>query len=386
MFSDRGGFAREPNALTVALEHRRAIGSAPLDLTLSNPTRAGIEALADPEWLALAATTATLYEPEPFGLATAREAVSRWMAAHAVALVPEHVVLTASTSEAYALLLKLLCDPGDDVLVPEPSYPLLEHLCRLESVHARAYALRYDGGWQLPIDELARMVGPRTRAIVLVSPNNPTGSFTKRAELAALAELGLPIVSDEVFALYPHREDPERTPSALAATRVLVFSLFGLSKLAALPQLKLSWIGVRGPSVVADEALARLEIIADAFLSVATPVQLALPAILSRHAPVTDAIRARLRTNLGALRALVAGTPVDLLDLEGGWYATLRLPATRDDEAWALGLLDEAGVLVQPGFLYDFHGGPYAVLSLLAPTADFSDGTARLVRYVRERA
>lgn len=335
-------------------------------------------------WERLPEVHAAAYAPEPFGLASARGAVSSWMARRGTPTDASRVLLTASTSEAYAFLFKLLCDPGDEVLVPQPSYPLLEHLSRLELVQARPYALRYDGRWHIPVDEVARAVTSRTRAIVLVSPNNPTGSFTKRDELAGLARLGVPLISDEVFAEYPHRDDPARAPSALLADGALVFTLFGLSKLAALPQRKLSWMAVGGPDAAVDEALSRLDIIADTFLSVATPVQLALPEILAAHAPVTEAIGARVLHNLAVLRARATDSPATVLDVEGGWYATLRLPATHDDEAWALGLLDQANVLVQPGYFYDFAGGSYIVVSLLGPEVDFAAGAARVIEYVRQ--
>jgi aspartate/methionine/tyrosine aminotransferase len=386
VLSERGAIRREPNALTIALARSAAAGRTPIDLTISNPTDAAFPVLSDPAWVERTVARSTRYDPAPFGIPLARDAIAAWMAAQAMPVPANHVVVTASTSEAYALLFKLLCDPGDEVLVPAPSYPLLDHLCRLEAVTTQAYPLRYDGRWHLSVGEIAERVGPRTRAVVLVSPNNPTGSFTKRDELERLAALGLPIVSDEVFGAYPLRDDPARSTSAVASANVLSFSLFGLSKLAALPQHKLSWLAVGGPPREVEEALARLEIIADAFLSVATPIQLALPAILSGHRAVTDAIGARLHENLAALRSAVAGTPIDLLDVEGGWYATLRLPATRDDEAWALDLLEHAGVLVQPGYFYDFAGGPHVVLSLLTPPDALTEGSKRLVRHVTESA
>lgn len=383
MFSRRSGIARNPNPLALAIGRAHAARRPAIDLTGSNPTEAGLAEIAR-TWGALHEPDASRYAPEPFGLANARAAVSAWMTRRGTSVDASRVILTASTSEAYSFLFKLLCDPGDEVLVPQPSYPLLDHLSRLEEVCARPYRLRYDGHWHVPVEEVARAVTERTRAIVLVSPNNPTGSFTKRDELAALARLGLPLLSDEVFAEYAHRGDPTRAPSALAAKGALVFALFGLSKLAALPQRKLSWVAVGGPDAVVGEALGRLDIIADTFLSVATPVQLALPAILAACEPVTAAIRARTAANLATLRGLVRESPATLLDVEGGWYATLRLPATRDDESWALALVEDAGVLVQPGYFYDFDDAAYVVLSLLGPEAEFGEGAARLVALVRQ--
>jgi aspartate/methionine/tyrosine aminotransferase len=386
VFSERSGFDRAHNRVELARRAAATAGRTLLDLTESNPTRAQLPGL-DAAFAALSAPAARVYEPEPFGLRSAREAASAWMArTHGVSVAPEQVVLTASTSEAYAFLFKLLCDPGDDVLVPTPSYPLFAHLAQLESVRAVGYPLAYDGRWHVTREALRRARTPRTRAIVTVHPNNPTGSFLSRAELADMAALGVPIISDEVFSCYAFTEDAARAPSAAAATDALVFSLHGLSKLAGLPQLKLSFMCASGPRAALDEALARLELIADAFLSVAAPVQVALPAILDAHAPVTQAIRARLERNLVRLRALCAGSAASLLHVEGGWYAVLRLPNVQSDERYALDFIEHAGVLVQPGYFYDFEGGPYVVLSLLTEDAAFEAGAARVLERVQHAA
>jgi aspartate/methionine/tyrosine aminotransferase len=293
-------------------------------------------------------------------------------------------VLTASTSEAYGFLFKLLCDPGDEVLVPRPSYPLFEHLAQLEGVRAVPYRAAYDGAWHVDVPSVRAAVSPRTRAIVTVSPNNPTGSYLKRDELDALAAMGLPIVSDEVFASYPLRPDPARAVSALEARGApLVFALGGLSKLAALPQMKAGWVAVAGEPGRVDEALARLEVIADAYLSVSTPVQHALPALLASRGAAHAAIASRTRANLGAIVPALAGSAASLLDVEGGWYATVRLPATRSEEAWVLDLLEQDGVHVHPGHFFDFASEAYVILSLLTPEQDFAEGLARLVARVR---
>jgi aspartate/methionine/tyrosine aminotransferase len=297
------------------------------------------------------------------------------------------VVLTASTSEAYAFLFKLLCDEGDEVLVPAPSYPLFEHLAQLEGVSVVRYPLAYDGRWHVPADELPRARSQRTRAIVCVHPNNPTGSFLTRHELAQLGGLGVPIISDEVFAPYPLCADAERVASAHcwpsgAGSTPLVFSLHGLSKLAGLPQLKLAWISISGPDASVELARARLELIADSFLSVATPIQLALPAILAASEPIRAAIRERLTHNLELLNTLLADSALTLLHVEGGWYATLRFPAVLDDEAWALDLLSNASVLVQPGYFYDFARGPFIVISLLTRGSAFREGVTRMLARV----
>ncbi|MET0343753.1 MAG: pyridoxal phosphate-dependent aminotransferase [Polyangiales bacterium] len=379
-FSSRATFSARPNPLTEALSRRVAAGLPVLDLTESNPTRAGLA----PGDAALAAALTRegigSYAPEPFGLASARMAISAELAAAGFAVPPAQVMLTASTSEAYAYLFRLLCDPGDSVLVPSPSYPLFDVLAQLEQVQLVPYPLAYDGTWHVDVAALRDAVGPRTRAVITVHPNNPTGSFLAKDELRALAALGLPIVSDEVFAEYAFAPDPRRATSALEAHDALVFRLGGLSKACALPQLKLAWTAVAGPG--ADDACARLEHLADAFLSPSTPVQHALPSLLALGAEVRAGILARIATNRRVLARTVANGAASLLHAEGGWYAVLRLPAVRDDEHWALTLLDEDGLLVQPGYYYDLHRGAHLVLSLICPEAAFAEGVARLARRV----
>jgi aspartate/methionine/tyrosine aminotransferase len=307
------------------------------------------------------------------------------------AIDPSRVMLTASTSEAYSFLFKLLCDPGDAVLVPAPSYPLFEHLATFESVRLVPYALAYDGAWHVDLPSVSRAIDERTRAILVVTPNNPTGSYLKKHELTALAATGLPIVSDEVFARYPLRSDPRRAATALEATDAasVVFAMSGLSKLAALPQMKVAWTCVGGrDSKRVSEAIARLELIADSFLSVSAPVQHALPALLASGRTAEAAIRARARTNLARLceRQARAGRAATVLDCEGGWYATVRLPRTRTEEAWALRLLEQDGVYVHPGYFFDFAEEAYVVVSLLTPETAFDEGIARLLARVDEDA
>ncbi|HEY8091453.1 MAG TPA: pyridoxal phosphate-dependent aminotransferase [Polyangiaceae bacterium] len=383
MFSGRSSFDLAPNALAQALVRARASSRPLLDLTESNPTRAGIPYPREAILEALARPEALRYEPVAFGLASAREAVARDLSAHGPAVEASRVVLTASTSEAYAFVFKLLCDPGDEVLVPVPSYPLFEHLARLEGVRAVPYRLAYDGVWHVDLDSVRAAATPRTRAIVGVSPNNPTGSYLKRDELAALAALGLPLVSDEVFARYPLREDPTRALSALeAGAAPLVFALGGLSKLAALPQMKLAWIAVGGAPAAVEGALGRLEVVADAFLSVGTPVQHAAPLLLASRTTAEDALRARARDNLAFARAATAGSAVSVLDVEGGWYAPLRLPRTRSEESWALSLLEEDAVHLHPGHFFDFPDEAYLVASLITPEDAFREGIRRTVARV----
>ena len=386
MFSRRSDHDPHTNALTAALERARSEARALLDLTVANPTTAGIPYAGDAITRALGDARALTYAPEPFGLWSAREAVAGDARAHGHSVDARRVILTASTSEAYAFLFKLLCDPGDAVLVPQPSYPLFEHLATFESVRVVPYPLAYDGEWHIDLPALRQAIDPRTRAIVVVSPNNPTGSFLKKGELQALAATGLPILSDEVFARYAFCDDPRRARSALeaAAEAPLIFALGGLSKLAALPQMKLAWTLVAGkdPAVV-DDALRRLELIADTFLSVGTPVQHALPALLDSRALAVEAIRARTRTTLDRLRErLEKGSAATLLRCEGGWYATLRLPRVLSEEAWVMTLLERDGVYVHPGHYFDFADEPYAVLSLLTPEASFDEGVARLLARV----
>ena len=354
-----------------------------LDLTVSNPTTAGIAYDSEAIVRALADPRALAYEPEAFGLPGARASVARELSTHGTVVDPARVVLTASTSEAYAFLFKVLCDAGDEVLVPQPSYPLFDHLAAFEGVRLVPYELSYDGQWHIDADALGRAVSKRTRAILSVSPNNPTGSYLKKNELSAMEALGLPIVSDEVFATYPLRDDPARAWTALEASSVLVFAMGGLSKMAALPQMKLAWMVVGGPEQLVDEALARLELVADSFLSVGAPVQHALGALLASRGVAADAIRARVRTNLDVVRRSVTPTSaVTLLDVEGGWYATLRVPRTLSDEAWALSLLSNDGVYVHPGHFFDFPRDGHLVVSLLTPEDELASGIARIIARV----
>ena len=377
VFSRRSALDLSKNRVTLALEAARARAEQLLDLTVSNPTLAGIryaDGIAD----ALSrAPDVMRYEPEPFGLGSAREAVSALFRERGVSVPAGHVALTASTSEAYAFSFKLFCDPGDQVLVPAPSYPLLEHLGALEGVELVPYRLGFDGAWFVDVAEVARAVTERTRAIVLVSPNNPTGSYLKRDELARLTGLGLPLISDEVFAEYPLGPDARRAASVLEATEGLVLALDGLSKVAALPQLKLAWMVLGGENGLVQDALARLEVILDTFLSPSTPVQRALPELLASRHVATDAIRARLVANHAALVALSAGSALTPLAVEGGWYGVVRMPATATDEDFAIRAI-AAGVLVQPGYFFDFEREPHLVVSLLTPEANFAEGIRRL--------
>ena len=385
MFSNRLPPNPVPNALSRRLAALHADGVAFVDLTESNPTRAGFEYPAD-LLRGLSDATALRYEPQPFGLPMAREAVAADHARRGAVVSPAQVVLTASTSEAYSWLFKLLCSPGDQVLVPRPSYPLFEHLTRLEAVEATAYDIDYHGRWEIDMASIARAASSRTRAVLVVSPNNPTGSYLKAGELEHLAaiceERELALVIDEVFVDYTLDATPDRVTDVALRTSSLAFSLGGLSKAAGLPQLKLGWIVVGGAPARRNAALDALELIADSYLSVGTPVQVAAADLLARGAAIRDGISRRLRTNLTALQDLAKSFPgTSVLACEGGWYAVIRVPATASEEDVVLGLLDRERILVHPGYFFDFPREAYLVISLLPPVGTFRDAAARMLHF-----
>ena len=383
MFSSRLRWDLPSNRLAQALEKKRRSGAAILDLTESNPTHANFEYPAEEILPALADPRSLRYDPNPAGLAEARGAVSDWYAARGQHVSPNRILLTASTSEAYAWLFKLMASPGDRVLAPRPSYPLLDYLAALETVHVVQYPLVYDHGWSIDMAELERAITGRTRAILVVNPNNPTGSFLKVSELDALraicAERRMSIIADEVFAGFGFAPDAQRVSSLTGETQVLTFCLSGLSKIAALPQMKLGWIVVGGPDAERAAAMQNLELIADTFLSVGTPVQYAAARLLAVAGGMEAQIRTRTAANLAYLRQAVAGSPCAVLDVEGGWYATLRVPRTRTEEEWCLDLLRLQDVLVQPGFFYDFEAEAFLVVSLLTEPDKFKQGIGRLL-------
>ena len=371
------------NRVTQALDRLRAAGAPVVDLTESNPTRVGL--CYPPDALQpLADAAGLVYEPQPFGLLVARRAVAAALLRRGVSADAERLVLTASTSEAYSLLFKLLCDPGDHVLVPRPSYPLLEHLTCLDGVTPIPYALEYDGRWRIDLDGLSRAVGPRARAVLLVNPNNPTGSFVTREELDAVAAIcrdsSLALIGDEVFNRYPLETDAADVPSVLDQKEALTFSLGGLSKAAGLPQLKLGWTIVDGPEGLVDEALARLELICDTYLSGSTPVQHAVPALLAVGETVAAQIAERIRANYRTLQRLAADHAASrVLHVEGGWYAVIQVPATRSEETLVLELLERDHVLVHPGYFFDFPREAFLVVSLLPDPDLLSQGVRRLL-------
>jgi len=382
MFSDRLPGHAESNLLTRRLAALRADGVVVTDLTQANPTRASIPYPAD--LLASLADPRSLdYDPHPFGVPAARAAVAADHLRRGVHVDPSHVVLTASTSEAYTWLFKLLCNPGQSVLVPRPSYPLFEHLTRLEGVRAEPYDLDYHGRWEIDFSSLERAPAD-TRALLVVTPNNPTGSYVTADDTARLSALcrdrGWALVADEVFADYDVEAVMPFTDLAPRATDCLTFSLGGLSKSLGLPQVKLGWIVVGGEPGLRDAALGSLEIIADSFLSVATPIQVAAPDILARGGAVRDAIRARVRGNCASLRRIATTFPAaEVLSVEGGWSAVVRLPATDGEEPFVLDLLERERILVYPGYFFDFRQEAYVIVSLLPPHDLFDEAVPRLL-------
>lgn len=355
-----------------------------LDLTESNPTRASLEypreilaALDDPR--------ALRYDPAPAGMESARRAVADYYEARGRHVDPARILLTASTSEAYSYLFKLLADAGDEVLVPRPSYPLFEYLATMESVTVRQYPLVYHGSWSFDLDALAGEMSQRTRALILVNPNNPTGSYVHGGELETLvklcAEREIALISDEVFSDYAFSASADRVTTLVGVEDCLAFSMSGLSKIAGLPQMKLGWVVVSGPDAMRREALEKLEWIADTYLSVSTPVQCAASALLTAGEGVQSQIRQRSAQNLAFAGELLRDSPMNVLAVEGGWYITLQVPRVRSEEEWVLELLDRADVLVQPGFFYDFSSEAFLVVSLLTDPEIFREGLTRVRRY-----
>lgn len=379
------------NRLTRAVSTARRSSSPerPLyDLTNGNPTTADLPYDDDAIREALSSRGSLVYEPHPLGLPEARAVVANEHAESGIVVPASRIAITASTSEAYAVLFKALCDPGDEILVPVPSYPLLSWLAAFEGVALRSYPLEYAGRWHVDLDMLARAIGPRTRAIVIVNPNNPTGSYIGAEELEAMLDLGIPIISDEVFATYPlgARVPEDRVRSVLVATRGLVFSLSGLSKIVGLPQMKLGWIACGGEDSRAAQAMEVLETVLDAYLSVGAPVQHALPHLLRAGEITSTAIRERTRKNLAIVREAAARSPaMTVLDVEGGWYATLRVPETRSDEEWAIALVEEERVYVHPGYFFDMTRGAHLVLSLLTPEDELREGMNRVALGITSR-
>ncbi len=401
IFSARTNWQLTSNRFALALEAHRQQGRKLLDLTASNPTSCGFEYAADRILNAFQDPRALEYHPDARGLAVARQAVVGYYgdvlasthgapyAGSQLAALESNLLLTTSTSEAYSFVFRLLCDAGDEVLVPVPSYPLFEYLAALQDVKLVPYSLVYHDGWQIDFHSLEQAITPRARAILLVHPNNPTGSYVKEHEREQLNLLGLrhrlALVVDEVFLDYARAGNEPLRKTFATNDEVLTFTLSGLSKISGLPQMKLAWIAVSGPPDDAAQALARLEVIADTFLSMNAPVQLAAPVLLQERQSIQPQMNQRIAANLAELDTqLVSNTHCTRLKVEGGWYAVLRVPVTRPDEDLAVEIIEQCDTLVQPGYFYDFEGEGYLVLSLITPPEEFAEGLKRLLRFLRK--
>jgi aspartate/methionine/tyrosine aminotransferase len=387
MFSDRTNWKLTRNRLTEALEEVRSSGTRVLDLTISNPTRAGLQYDEPLILQSLASPQAMDYDPQPKGLPSARAAVAEYYrSAHGIPhLDPERLILTTSTSEGYSFVFRLLCNTGDELLVPKPSYPLFEFLADLQDVNLVPYPLLYDHGWQIDFPSLQKAVTGRTRGVVVVHPNNPTGSYVHSQEKESLnrfcREHQLALIADEVFLDYSH--DRAAQPSFAANQNVLTFTLSGVSKISALPQMKVAWIATSGPAVEVEAALARLEVVADTYLSMNSPIQWAVPALLEQRKTIQQQLLDRVFDNLAELDRQLAGQRTcQRLTVEGGWYAVLRVPVTQTDDELAVDLLRLKSVLVHPGHFYDFPSDGYLVLSLITPAGEFAEGIGRLLEVV----
>jgi len=381
-YSGRLSWTAQTNSFSQLLAQKKSDRVPLIDLTISNPT----EALGAYPHAAIASAYGSIksfnYHPDPLGQIAAREQIASWYAQRGLSVAPSQVALTASTSEAYGLLFKLLLNPGEEVLIPTPSYPLFEYLAQLEGVALHPYRLLYDGSWHVDFDSLERAVTPATRAIIVVNPNNPTGSFLKENELVRLEEIavvrGLPLIADEVFMDYAFAPSANRVASFIGRDKALSFSLNGLSKSAGMPQMKLGWIAVNGPQAEREQALQRVELLLDTYLSVATPVQNALGELLRIGQGIRNEILDRLLLNRKKLDALPEASGVHALHCEGGWSATLRVPNIWSEDIWITRLLEEHSVVVQPGYFFDMPSEAYLVASLLTPEPVFREGINRL--------
>lgn len=385
MFAGRTDWKLTANPLAEALERARAQKQKILDLTASNPTECGfiydtraiMRALCSPETLR--------YYPDPRGVKPAREAVRRYYEERGLNVPIDELFLTTSTSEAYSFIFRLLCDPGDELLAPVPSYPLFDYLAGLQDVKLKPYPLLYDHGWNIDFHSLEQQISSRTRGVLVVNPNNPTGHYVSREEMRRLSELcrarGMAVIADEVFLDFT--VDSAQRASFAGNPEALTFTLSGLSKISGMPQMKVAWLAVSGPEELKRLAIARLEVIGDAYLSMNGPVQHAIPVLLAQRQDFQKQLMARVRQNLDELdRQLAMQRQVSRLEVEGGWYAVLRVPATRSDEDLAIALVKHAGVYVHPGHFYDFPRDGYLVISLITPGDIFRDGMSGLVRFL----
>jgi alanine-synthesizing transaminase len=389
MFSSRTDWNTTPNRLSGLAAEKRLRGESIIDLTESNPTKVEfsypskeiLRALTDPSILS--------YQPEPRGLLSARKAIAEYYAEHGIAITPEQIILTSSTSEAYTFLFKLLCNVGDEVVAPQPSYPLLEYLCQVNDVTLRNYRLAYDGEWHIDFESLQAQFSERTRAIILIHPNNPTGSYLKQNEFDRICSLASEhhsmLIADEVFGPYNISPDIHCANILTSQTFVPLFSLNGISKLLGLPQLKLSWIVVDGNLQQRNNALNRLDIIADTFLSVNTPAQIALPKLLRSSSEIRNQIRLRIQENYRILQSVFMDSSTSVLRVEGGWYAILQLPQKYSDDHWAEEILTHENILVQPGNFFDLEQKSSIVISLLPISRLFEDSIRQLQRFIEEQ-
>jgi len=382
MFAERTNWNLTGNRLSEALARHRASGKPLFDLTASNPTECGFEYDRELILAALHNPTALRYEPNPKGLESTRLAVTEYYSARGVAISAEDIVLTSSTSEAYSFVFRLLCNPGDELLIPAPSYPLFGFLADILDVKLLRYPLIYDHGWQIDLHSLQQAITERTRGVIVVNPNNPTGHFIKASELGRLNELcaarEMALIADEVFLDFSL---PDEKPVSFAGNKAaLTFAMSGLSKIAGLPQMKMAWLVASGPDELKRKALERLEVIADMYLSPNAPVQLATPVFLEQRGGFQKQVMSRVRKNLAEMdRQLALQKTCSRLLLEGGWYAILRVPVNRSDEDLAIDLLASRDVYVHPGHFFDFANDGYLVLSLIGREDEFAQGLQRLL-------
>ena len=387
MFAKRTHWNLAPNRLSESLAGHRAAGKPLIDLTISNPTECGLVYDAEAILDALRNPEALKYEPNARGLESARRAVSEYYAERGARVGVEDILLTTSTSEVYSYIFRTLCDPGDEILIPSPSYPLFDFLADIQDVKLVRYPLLYDHGWLIDFHTLEQAITPRTRGVIVVHLNNPTGHFVKPTEMIQLnaicSEREMAIIADEVFLDFAL--DTETRPASFAANpATLTFTLSGLSKISGLPQMKAAWLVIGGPEEMKRESLARLEVIADTYLSMSAPVQLAMPAFLEQRRGFQKQLLARVRRNLAELdRLLVDHETCRRLELEGGWNAVLRVPATRSDEDLAIELLEATGVHLHPGHFYDFPSEGFLVISLIVQEAQFSRGVGELTAFLK---
>ena len=381
MFASRTNWSLKPNLLAEALESHKSSGRRLLDLSASNPTECGFRYDAPGIMRSLCAPASLQYRPDPKGLKPARQAVSDYYAERGERVSIDDLILTASTSEAYSFVFRLLCNPGDELLIPTPGYPLFDFLADVNDVRLVRYPLFYDHGWHIDMHALKQAITPRTRGIIVVHPNNPTGQFTKVEEIAQLNQIcsanQMVIIADEVFLDFSLGTAQE---SFVANAGTLTFTMSGISKISGLPQMKFAWLAVSGPEDSKREALARLEMIADTYLSLNAPIQLAAPVLLQQRKQFQRQLMARVRSNLTELDSQLGEKQhVSRLMVEGGWYAVLRIPATRPDEEFAIELLQKHDVYVHPGHFYDFPGDGYLIVSLIAPEHDFAEAMRRIL-------